>query len=213
MASFELEESKEDMSNEPDWLCMIQQQLHRRDLREKTPFQHISISYNLLLDENVDLSKRVSNLSQAVLQLKQDNWNKPSLFLNTSPSHQVDTDSTDTVSDDNSKKSKKSKKSKNKNKDDDNAPNTNYEVESLKNENDSLRKELMDVYRLKKENEEALSRLKKQHIENEELIIQQNKSLNEFAMKHQTLVEDHNELKEGINISFLYRKIAIIDSL
>lgn len=204
------DESKENIDScsqsQSDWLITIQQQLHARDLREKIPFQNISLSYDLLLDENVDLSKRVSDLSQAVLQLKQDNWNKPSLFINTSPNN-GDNDNTnsqsnkdnDSNNNNSSKKSKKSKKNKNNNDNTNNTSSspTNYEVESIKNENESLRKELMDVYRLKKENEEALSRLKKQSIENEELIIQQTKSINELSIKHQDLLIQHSDLKEG----------------
>lgn len=185
----------------PEWLTTIEHQLHERDLREKIPFQNISISYNLLLDENVDLSKRCNDLSQAVLQLKQDNWNKPSLYMNRSfndaPDLQPDSSGSN-------KDGKRNKKWKKQNKSDDTStanPSmptpTNYEFESVKDDNESLRKELMDVYRLKKENEEALSRLKKQCMENEELILNQTRSINEMSTKHSDLLIAHNELKEG----------------
>ena len=193
-------ESKEDMDTSCDWLSQIEQQLHERDVREKIPFEHISISYNLLLDENVDLSKRCNDLSQAVLQLKQDNWNKPSLFMNPMTSNE-NTNNNDTSSDnknDSNKSSKKNKKNKNNDTNNQSPQSSTYETEQLRNDNESLRKELMDVYRLKKENEEALSRLKKQSIENEELIINQTKSINELSLKHQNLLISHNDLKEGM---------------
>ena len=58
---------------ESDWLSTIKYRIHLRDLREKIPFENISPSYTYLLDENVNLQKQVTDLSQAVLQLKQDN--------------------------------------------------------------------------------------------------------------------------------------------
>eukprot|EP01083_Nonionella_stella_P148798 471656_1 len=168
------------------FIQVIQQQLYDRDLREKVPFEKVSISYNLLLDENVDLSKRVSDLSQALLQLKQDNWNKPSLFTNQC------NDSGETTPGDTNKKAKHKNRSPNVSP----ASHANYEVSAIKDENESLRKELMDVYRLKKENEEALSRLKKQSIENEELILNQTRSINEISIKHQQLTGTHSDLED-----------------
>eukprot|EP01084_Bolivina_argentea_P092993 167269_1 len=109
-ADKEVKESKEDNIEETnsiistDWLSIITSQLQERDLREKIPFENISLSYNLLLDENVDLSKRVTELSQALLQLKQDNWNRPSLMSN------IDSNENDN----NKKKNKMFKKKKKK---------------------------------------------------------------------------------------------------
>lgn len=198
MASFTNE-----IGDPSDWLSIIKQQLYERDIRQKIPFENISSSYNLLLDENVDLSKRVNDLSQRVLQLKQDNWNRPSMNISTASSNNESNQNSPTQTNNNKKKGL-FKQNKNKNNADINNMNTqsptatNYELSSMKDENESLRKELMDVYRLKKENEEALSRLKKQSIENEELIMNQTKSINELSIKHQTLVVSHHDLKEGM---------------
>ena len=67
-------------------------------------------------------------------------------------------------------------------------------IKMLKSDNDSLRKELMDVYRLKKEHEEALSRLKKQAIEHENLIIKQSEMLDDFSRQHEGLEKSHSHL-------------------
>lgn len=151
------------VESEPLWFQTICQELEERDAHQRYPFESISDSFEFILTENVELSLRVNELSQAIMQMKQEKWNK-------SPSSTLDL-SVNTASSSN--------------------------INSMKMETENLKETLEKVYQLKTENEVALSKLKKQSIEHEELILLQTQSLDEFARKHSILQRNFDECQES----------------
>ncbi len=63
---------------------------------------------------------------------------------------------------------------------------------------EKLQKELMDVYRLKREDDEALSRLKKQSHEHEALLIKRRDMLDEMSKRYEQVTNENQILRDSL---------------
>ncbi|ETO06318.1 hypothetical protein RFI_31078, partial [Reticulomyxa filosa] len=155
----------------PHWIVDLQEQLVERDDHEKNPFVEIASHYHSILEENLQLNIRVNELSQALVKTKQEQWHKRSLFETNDGKSNEGTGGTS---------------------------GGKVSFEEHKEQVEALKKELMDVYRLKREDEEALSRLKKQSAESEQLLMNKREMLDQMSKQHQQLMNDYKIAQIGM---------------